>query len=79
MDFCISHYTGQVTYDVKNMPDKNRYFLPPELIDTFRLSDNPIIRALFMSKLNKFGNLDVQIDDQKPECEESATKASKKQ
>lgn len=64
-EFSVSHYTGQVTYDVKDMPEKNRDFLPPELIDTLRLSDNPIVRAMFMNKLDKFGNLNVQVDNEK--------------
>lgn len=63
--FSVNHYTGQVTYDVRDMPEKNKDFLPPELINTFRLSENPIVRTMFMNKLDKFGNLNVQVENEK--------------
>ena len=31
-EFSVAHYTGKVTYDVRNMADKNRDFLPPEMV-----------------------------------------------
>lgn len=31
-EFSVAHYTGKVTYDVRDMADKNRDFLPPEMV-----------------------------------------------
>ncbi|CAG2068464.1 unnamed protein product, partial [Timema podura] len=36
-EFTVAHYTGKVTYDTTEMADKNRDFLPPEMIETLRL------------------------------------------
>ncbi|CAH0556906.1 unnamed protein product [Brassicogethes aeneus] len=56
-EFSVAHYTGKVTYDVREMPCKNRDFLPPEIIETLRLSQNEIVQQLFTWKLDKTGNL----------------------
>lgn len=64
-EFSIAHYTGKVTYSVKEMPDKNRDYLPPEIIETLRLSQNPTIQIFFTNKLNKTGNLLCEIDENK--------------
>jgi myosin-3 len=61
-EFSVAHYTGQVCYDAKEMPDKNRDFLPPEIIETLRLSDNSIVKPLFTNKLDKTGNLIISLD-----------------
>lgn len=63
-EFSIAHYTGTVIYDAREMPDKNRDFLPPEIIEVFRSSNNSIIRALFTKKLNKMGNVTVSFDEE---------------
>lgn len=55
--FSVAHYTGRVTYEGKNMPEKNRDFLPAEIIETLRGSGNSIISSLFSNKLNRNGNL----------------------
>lgn len=31
-EFSVAHYTGKVTYDCRDMADKNRDFLPPEMV-----------------------------------------------
>lgn len=31
-EFSVAHFAGKVTYDVRNMVDKNRDFLPPEMV-----------------------------------------------
>lgn len=31
-EFSVAHYTGKVTYDVRFMSEKNRDFLPPEMV-----------------------------------------------
>lgn len=64
MEFSIAHYTGKVTYDAKEMPDRNRDFVPPEIIETLRQSKDPMIKALFVNKLSKMGNLFVSFADE---------------
>lgn len=56
-NFSIKHYTGKVTYDTSDIRKKNRNFLPPELIETMRLSTDEIVSQLFSSPLTKSGNL----------------------
>ncbi|XP_072378886.1 neither inactivation nor afterpotential protein C [Diabrotica undecimpunctata] len=55
--FSIVHYTGKVTYNCRKMPDRNRDFLAPEIIETMRNSKNPIISLMFTSKLDRTGNM----------------------
>lgn len=31
-EFSIAHYTGKITYDAREMADKNRDFIPPEMV-----------------------------------------------
>ena len=62
MEFSVAHYTGTVPYNSKEMPDKNRDFLPPELIETMRDSENPIVRMMFTNKLDRTGNLIVNFE-----------------
>ncbi|XP_076271174.1 STKc_myosinIII_N_like and MYSc_Myo21 domain-containing protein ninaC isoform X1 [Rhynchophorus ferrugineus] len=57
MEFAVAHYTGTVSYSAKEMAYKNRDFLPPEIIETMRESENSIIKTLFSKKLDKTGNL----------------------
>ncbi|XP_074025631.1 STKc_myosinIII_N_like and MYSc_Myo21 domain-containing protein ninaC isoform X2 [Leptinotarsa decemlineata] len=55
--FTVTHFTGKVTYSCKEMPDRNRDFLPQEIIETMRGSTNPIISLLFTNKLDGTGNV----------------------
>lgn len=64
IEFSITHYTGTVIYDAREMPDKNRDFLPPEITEVLRSSEDPIIRALFTKKLNKMGNVSVSFGEE---------------
>lgn len=61
-EFSVAHFTGKVTYDITEMPHKNRDFLQPEMIDTLRMSSNNHIRELFIGKLTKTGNLILTMD-----------------
>ena len=45
-EFTIQHYAGNVTYSVANMLEKNKNFLPSEVIFILRQSDEDIIRYL---------------------------------
>jgi len=55
--FSIRHYAGKVTYDASLFLEKNRNFLPPEVVEVFRQSDNSIVQFLFQCPLTKTGNL----------------------
>lgn len=61
-DFCVAHYTGKVTYETRNIPRKNRDFLPPEMIETLRTSHNGIVKQLFTNQLTRSGNLTLTSD-----------------
>ncbi|XP_065353511.1 neither inactivation nor afterpotential protein C isoform X2 [Cloeon dipterum] len=62
-EFSVAHYTGKVTYDAKDMSEKNRDFIPPELTETLRLSNNESIKMLFTNLLSRTGNLvQAQVD-----------------
>lgn len=61
-EFTVAHYTGKISYDLKDIPNKNRDFLPPEMIETMRLSDDGIVKQLFTNQLSKSGNLTVPSD-----------------
>ncbi|XP_039280465.1 neither inactivation nor afterpotential protein C isoform X3 [Nilaparvata lugens] len=61
-DFCVAHYTGKVMYETNRMAEKNRDFLPPEMIETMRLSSDMVIKQLFTNQLTKSGNLTFSSD-----------------
>ncbi|XP_018328516.1 neither inactivation nor afterpotential protein C isoform X2 [Agrilus planipennis] len=75
-EFLISHYTGTVSYDAKEMPDRNLDFLPPEVIETLRLSKNPIFKQLFRNKLTKTGNLVLSFEDAVPDAKRPKASSS---
>ncbi|XP_058452551.1 neither inactivation nor afterpotential protein C [Malaya genurostris] len=56
-EFTVAHYTGRITYDARDVADKNRDFIPPEMIETLRDSREPMIKMMFSNKLTKTGNL----------------------
>lgn len=60
--FSVAHYTGKVTYDATDIPEKNRDFLPPEMIETMRMSSDNVVKQLFTGLLTKAGNLTVPTD-----------------
>lgn len=57
LNFAIDHYAGKVAYNVKNFLEKNRNFLPPEVIQLLRQSRYDIIRNQFQSPLTRTGHL----------------------
>lgn len=61
----MAHYTGKVNYDCREMADKNKDFLPPEMIETMRTSTNITVQQLFRNKLTKTGNLTVSFSQPK--------------
>ncbi|XP_059471751.1 neither inactivation nor afterpotential protein C isoform X2 [Neocloeon triangulifer] len=56
-EFSVAHYTGKVSYEVKDMAEKNRDFIPPEITETLRLSSNDTVSMLFTNLLSRTGNL----------------------
>ncbi|GAB6020183.1 myosin 3 [Chamberlinius hualienensis] len=55
--FTIQHYAGPVTYNAQKFLEKNRNFLPLEIIQVFRQSKYDIIRSQFQCPLTKTGHL----------------------
>lgn len=62
-EFSIAHFTGKIPYCVNGMGKENRDFLPPEITDSIRTSENPIIKMFFTNKLSKTGNLNVSFEE----------------
>ncbi|XP_063238781.1 myosin-IIIb-like [Bacillus rossius redtenbacheri] len=55
--FAVHHYAGRVVYRAEGLLDKNRNFLPPEVIQLLRQSHRDTVRYLFQCPLTKTGNL----------------------
>lgn len=58
-EFTVAHYTGKLIYDASEIAMKNRDFVPPEMINTMRLSSHDAIKQMFTNKLTKSGNLTI--------------------
>lgn len=63
-EFSVAHYTGKITYDAREMADRNRDFVPPEMVETLRASNNKIVKVLFTNQLTKTGNLTVAYEEE---------------
>lgn len=46
------------------MADRNRDFVPPEMVETLRASNNKIVKVLFTNQLTKTGNLTVAYEEE---------------
>ncbi|CAL4059864.1 unnamed protein product, partial [Meganyctiphanes norvegica] len=57
LNFTIQHFAGAVTYTGQHFLDKNKNFLPTEVIHLLRQSSHDVIRFLFQCPLTKTGNL----------------------
>ncbi|XP_071448821.1 neither inactivation nor afterpotential protein C isoform X2 [Hetaerina americana] len=79
-EFSVAHYTGKVSYEMTDMAEKNRDFVPPETIDTMRQSTDPIIKSMFTNQLSRTGNLTVASgkDSAEEKKKEEAAGAKKK-
>lgn len=62
-EFTIAHYTGKIIYDSSEMVEKNRDFVPPEMINTLRQSTNDDVKQMFINQLTKSGNLTIASGD----------------
>ncbi|XP_047350442.1 neither inactivation nor afterpotential protein C isoform X3 [Vespa velutina] len=74
-EFTIAHYTGKLVYDASEISEKNRDFVPPEMIETLRQSFFDIVKDMFTNKLTKAGNLTIVVDNQKTEEEKKMPKS----
>lgn len=59
------------------MADKNKDFLPPEMIETMRASTNATMQQLFKNRLTKTGNLTLAPNEN--ESSANRTKSQKEQ
>lgn len=55
--FGIHHYAGRVIYNADGFLEKNKNFLPQEIIQLIRGSQYDVIRFLFQCPITKTGNL----------------------
>ncbi|CAB3239895.1 unnamed protein product [Arctia plantaginis] len=55
--FAVHHFAGRVVYQAEGFLEKNRNFLPPEVVQLMRQSQHDIIRFLFQCPITKTGNL----------------------
>ncbi|KAJ1530956.1 hypothetical protein ONE63_005792 [Megalurothrips usitatus] len=55
--FAVCHYAGRVVYQAEGFLEKNRNFLPPEVIQVVRRSSIPAVRFLFQCPITRTGNL----------------------
>lgn len=67
-EFTIAHYTGKLNYDARDLIEKNRDFLPPEMMETLRASAEFVVKTCFTNPLSKSGNLTMaaQTDPDEP-------------
>jgi myosin-3 len=62
-EFSVAHYAGRVSYNAQDMVGKNQDFLPPDIIDTMRLSSDTVVKNLFTNQFSRTGNLIMSADD----------------
>ncbi|XP_066603378.1 myosin-IIIb-like isoform X2 [Prorops nasuta] len=55
--FAVHHFAGRVVYQAEGFLEKNRNFLPPEVIQLVRQSQFDMVRFLFQCPITKTGNL----------------------
>lgn len=61
--FAVHHYAGRVVYTAENFLEKNRNYLPTEVIQLLRQSHFDMIRFLFQCPITKTGNLYSALQD----------------
>ena len=55
--FTIRHFADNVTYDTNGFIEKNRNFMPPELITLFRDSRHEVLQFMFNTPFTRTGRL----------------------
>lgn len=61
--FAIQHFAGRVIYQADGFLEKNRNFLPSEVIQLVRQSSYDMVRFLFQCPMTKTGNLYSALQD----------------
>lgn len=61
--FAIHHFAGRVVYQADGFLEKNRNFLPSEVIQLVRQSSYDMVRFLFQCPITKTGNLYSALQD----------------
>ncbi|XP_076750741.1 STKc_myosinIII_N_like and MYSc_Myo21 domain-containing protein ninaC isoform X1 [Xylocopa sonorina] len=74
-EFTVAHYTGKLVYDASEIAEKNRDFIPPEMIEMLRQSSIETVKEMFTNKLSKSGNLTIVIEH--PKIADSKTSKGK--
>jgi myosin heavy subunit len=54
--FTIAHYAGPIEYTASDFIEKNRDYVPIEIVDILLQSDDRLVRILFSSRLRKTGS-----------------------
>lgn len=75
--FAIHHFAGRVVYQASGFLEKNRNFLPHEIIQLMRQSHYDIVRFLFQCPITKTGNLYSAIQTDSSDSRKSSTPSSK--
>ncbi|KAM9851316.1 unconventional myosin-XVI [Aulostomus maculatus] len=55
--FIVSHYTGQIAYDLTGSLIRNKDALPQNILFTMKSSESVLLQQLFQSKLTQTGSL----------------------
>ena len=55
--FTIHHYAGSIDYSAKDFLEKNRDYVPMEIIDLLLQSEDHLVNLLFRSRLRKNGSV----------------------
>ncbi|XP_055383448.1 myosin-IIIb-like [Condylostylus longicornis] len=66
--FAIQHFAGRVIYQADSFLEKNRNFLPAEVIQLVRQSKIDMVRFLFQCPITKTGNLYNALQMQEAHC-----------
>lgn len=61
-NFTVAHYCKKAEYNAMDIPQKNHDFLPPEMIETLRLSSNFVVKQLYTNQFTKSGNLTISTE-----------------
>lgn len=76
-EFTVAHYTGKVNYDSRDLIEKNRDFVPPEMMETLRSSSEFVVRVCFTNALSKSGNLTMAMNSDQTEPTAKGRRSSK--
>lgn len=76
--FAIHHFAGRVVYNADGFLEKNRNFLPAEVIHLVRQSKFDVVQYLFQCPITKTGNLYSAFSDTTNSTRQKLTKIDTK-